>query len=216
MNNECFLSCCNVPGVGSFALSLSGMLCSVNAATLTLDRWVNLQSKAYCLEVHKKQLFVGVESGAVHQFDASTLQHVYSFPPAEGHGAALSVRVVGTSLHVFFADKTHVVSDLVSHTVGETFAAHTGMIMACEAPRSALASTGLVPEGGFATCSADNTIRVWNSAGRMISSLRADVVDAELLRVPLSSASPGMRKFAVGVWFFCFVFSHFSVFYFGL
>lgn len=191
MNNECFISCCTVPGIGSFALSASGMLCSLNGGSLTLDKWVNLQSKSYCLEAHKKQIFVGTEVGAIHAFDAATLAHVVSFaPPSEPHGPVMAIRVAGEGLlHAFFADKTRLVLSLTTRALVERFEAHAGMIMACEAPRGA---STVVPEGGFVTSAADNTIRFWTAAGEAAGVLRAAPVDADLLRVPTSSASPGM------------------------
>ena len=193
MNNECFVSCCNVQGVGSFALSASGMLCSLNGGSLTLDRWVNLQSKSHCLESNKKILYVGTESGAVHSFDAATLSHVASIaPPSDPHGPVLALRVAGELLHVFFADKTRHVFSLSSLTLLEQHQAHSGMITSCEAPRSTVASAGLVEEGGFVTGAADNTIRIWTAAGLTSRVLRTGPCDAELLRVPTSSASPGM------------------------
>lgn len=191
MNNECFVSCCTVPGVGSFALSASGMLCSLNGASLSLDKWVNMQSKSHCMEANKKQIFVGTESGAVHSFDAATLSHIVSFaPPAEPHGPALAVRIVGEALHVFFADKTRQVICLNSRAVLQQIDAHAGMITGCEAARCAFAT---LPEGGFVTSGADNTIRFWNpETGQMSGMVKAGPVDSELLKVSTSSASPGM------------------------
>lgn len=198
MNNECFVSCSFVPGVGTFALSSSGMLCSLNSGTLSLDRWVNLQSKSYCLEASKKLLFVGTDQGAVHSFDAATLTHVMSFaPPAEPHGPVLAVRLAGDVLHAFFADKTQAKFSVTTRELLETCEMHAGIIMACEAPRAA-GLAGLVPNGGFITSAADNSIRIWSAAGKQTRVIKTGAVDGELLRVPTSLASPGMPDFETG------------------
>ncbi len=193
-NNECFVACAHVAGVGSFALTTSGMLCSINSAKLTLDRWVNLQGNAYSVAAAGKLLLVGVETGAVHAFEAATLKHVMSLSP-QSPTAALAVRVGGDAVHVFHADKSRAVFSLASHQVAEVHAAHAGIVWACDASRTCSAS---LPEGSFVTCGSDNTIRVWNAQGQMTEMVRAGAADEDLLRVAACSVAPGMPDFENG------------------
>ncbi|XP_061405980.1 LOW QUALITY PROTEIN: mitogen-activated protein kinase-binding protein 1-like [Lethenteron reissneri] len=175
----------------TFCITRSGLLCQFNERRL-LEKWVDLgASSASCLSVSEELIFCGCSDGVVRVFNPENLNIVATIPRPHclgvdvalgvepGHlftrredarypdTVALTFDPTNRWLSCVYNDHSLYVWDARDvRKVGKVFSAlyHGtcvwGVEVYPEVDRGPVAAC--LPPGTFATCSSDNTVRLWN------------------------------------------------------
>lgn len=184
--SHCFIDCAHVEGVGTFAITTAGVLCSFHPVNRTIDRWVDLQmgGSASCLAVTPSGLLAcGGASATVRLFAATTMSYVSTLPVANGvvdeSVPVMAVRSLdqGRQIMCWYADRSLALFDVAQRRQLLCKPAHAGTVW------------DLAPRGnGYISCGADNSLRVWNAVtGDCERVIQVAPVDAALMSAHQSS-----------------------------
>lgn len=210
-----------------YALTSTGILCSVNLKEMLVSKWVGLNTpSAFAVSIGSRFMAVACSSGVVRIFKPKTLEYVTTLPlpPAYGevnkphlpsktvsegtenndkvypHCVCVSVTPDSLKAFVMYADRSIVAWGLADTSAPiklRSFLNHSSCIWDLVIPAAttsrlqqdlvteALLSIGderctslanerkkfsLLPDTAFVTCSADNTVRIWDINGMLNSS----------------------------------------------
>lgn len=75
------VACDTLASNSLFAITASGVLCSIQIDTRMLDRWVRLESPYSCaISLSGQYLACACARGLIRLFDSSTLQYIVTLP----------------------------------------------------------------------------------------------------------------------------------------
>uniref|UniRef100_A0A8C4XGL3 Mitogen-activated protein kinase binding protein 1 n=1 Tax=Erpetoichthys calabaricus TaxID=27687 RepID=A0A8C4XGL3_ERPCA len=174
----------------TFCITSSGLLCEFNDKRL-LDKWVELRtSMATSLSVSEELIFCGCADGTVRAFNPVNLHFICTLP--RPHRLGVDIATVTDASHLFctqadarFPDVLAVTYDSTNRwlsciyndhslyawdvrdprKVGKVYSAlyHAACVWSIEVyPELPDSSQSRLPPGSILTCSADNTVRLWD------------------------------------------------------
>lgn len=174
--------CCN--GKTVYCVTSNGVLCTFDTFRM-MEKWVSLETeKGYALSVTDEYVGVACSNGVVRLFHPGTLQYISTLPmpPALGcaneldletHEDSVSatgkrfpnaccIQVSNTKVVIAYSDRSVLVFDIRDpYNVGlcRSYLFHSGCIWDVQVAGTCSSN---IPANSFVTCSADNTVRVWN------------------------------------------------------
>ncbi|XP_048586739.1 mitogen-activated protein kinase-binding protein 1 isoform X2 [Nematostella vectensis] len=195
----------------TYCVTNSGMLCSFGAKRV-LDKWVELRaSKAQCIAVSEKYIFCGCTDGIIRVFNPSTLEFVNTLPKPHFLGVNIADGIDPSHLipktgNVSYADTVALALDTCNYRltcvyndhslyvwdlkdikkIGKIWSSlyHSACVWGVEVyPEVSDNKHAALPPGTFLTCSADDTVRVWNVVEGTNISFQRNIYSKELMRV---------------------------------
>uniref|UniRef100_A0A3B3CLS5 Mitogen-activated protein kinase binding protein 1 n=1 Tax=Oryzias melastigma TaxID=30732 RepID=A0A3B3CLS5_ORYME len=192
----------------TFCVTSSGQLCVFNERTL--GKWVELQtSRATCLSVTEDFIFCGCSDGTVRVFSPVSLSFLYPLP--RPHSLRTDIDKMCDPSQLFsctaecrYPDTVAVTCDPANHCLscvyddhsvyvwdirdisrpGKLYSAlyHSSSVWSLEVYTDGAAEgEKLLPPGSFLSCSADNTIRLWNVDGH--AALHRNILSHDLKKI---------------------------------
>ncbi|XP_051775691.1 mitogen-activated protein kinase-binding protein 1 isoform X3 [Erpetoichthys calabaricus] len=194
----------------TFCITSSGLLCEFNDKRL-LDKWVELRtSMATSLSVSEELIFCGCADGTVRAFNPVNLHFICTLP--RPHRLGVDIATVTDASHLFctqadarFPDVLAVTYDSTNRwlsciyndhslyawdvrdprKVGKVYSAlyHAACVWSIEVyPELPDSSQSRLPPGSILTCSADNTVRLWDLDNHS-TMLTRNVISNDLLKI---------------------------------
>ncbi|XP_053744246.1 mitogen-activated protein kinase-binding protein 1-like [Synchiropus splendidus] len=177
----------------TFCITSSGLLCELNSKRM-LDKWVDLRTGvAQALSLSEDMIFCGCADGTVRAFSPADLCFISTLPRPHKLGSDVSSVTKASLLHSTNSDDRYpdciaVTYDNVSHRLSCVYNDHSvyvwdvrdvhrvGKVHSARFHAACVWDLEMFPDvpgqpaaslsaGSFISCSADNTIRVWNMEG---------------------------------------------------
>lgn len=183
----------------TYCVTATGMLCVFSPNRL-MEKWVNLKtSRVFSLSVCEGTVACACADGVIRLFEHISLEYINTLPrpfplgksnapsgevqmsPSDIYPDVLAVRLSydGQRVASIYTDRSFIIWDVRNPKkigLSRSFMSHS----ACIWDIAICPDTSPFPEGSFITCSADNTIRVWNLGGDvgLNASMTVDDVNA--------------------------------------
>ncbi|XP_020618464.1 mitogen-activated protein kinase-binding protein 1-like isoform X2 [Orbicella faveolata] len=195
----------------TYCVTNSGLLCSINSKRV-LDTWVELKSsKAHALAVSEHYIICGCADGIIRVFNPLKLQFIVTIPKPHFLGVNVAEGIDSSNPlskpeKAVYPDAIAVALDTVNHRlacvyndhslytwdvkdmkkIGKTWSSlyHSTCVWGVEVyPNVSDNRQAALPPGSFLTCSADDTVRVWNIEEGTSILFERNVYSKEMMRV---------------------------------